>query len=326
MHYSFCMPRLSSIRMNPFLLFDLAWQIHRSLLHPSSQSASTVLNRLRVTSMFNVAQNQVCADLSIVLRVISVVVVDVESLGLSQALFDDWLRVNDKLLQEDEHSCGIDELLCLYVETLDSDTDISDSFKPEYYDQITRVHADGNMNSHGVCLKQLLYEAIRDCMFSIPSFTPLQTKLNTWTHQEYPTYGGVCRSIDTLLLNTPPWEAARNSNLRLIPANRTNAEDFYVFFHGCTEQGGLSILRNGIGLHWNNPKGTDFGPGMYVTKNILDAMYVAQRRSQSRYLPPNRQVIGNRSCCIVFHCPKTEYDPFRKLDLSLASFDPPVER
>ena len=137
------------------------------------------------------------------------------------------------------------------------------------------------MNSHGVSLKQILYEAIHDCMLSIPSFTPLQTKLNHWTHQEYSTYGGDCRPIDILLLDTQPWQASRNPNIRSISGNRTGAEDFYVFYHGCSEEASLSILRNGIGLHWSNQKGTDFGPGLYVTKKLLDAMYVAQRRSAS---------------------------------------------
>ena len=38
------------------------------------------------------------------------------------------------------------------------------------------------------------------------------------------------------------------------------------FYHDCPEHAANSICLNGLGLHWNHPKGTDSGPDVYVKK------------------------------------------------------------
>ncbi|CAF1256954.1 unnamed protein product [Rotaria sordida] len=68
------------------------------------------------------------------------------------------------------------------------------------------------------------------------------------------------------------------------------------------------ICRNGLGLQWDHPKGTDFGTGIYIVRSVLDASYVDQRSTLANSSNSKQDEDQNRPTCIVFRCPKEEFD------------------
>jgi hypothetical protein len=99
----------------------------------------------------------------------------------------------------------------------------------------------------------------------------------------------------------------------------------YTFYHGCLDYAAHSICLNGLGLNWGHSKGSDFGPGVYVGRNILDALRVAEKRASSR--PTNKpDDYQMRPACVVFQCKKEQFDSFSILQLQLNNIDPTANR
>ncbi|CAF1438311.1 unnamed protein product, partial [Rotaria sordida] len=239
--------------------------------------------------------------------------IDVKPFGFDQKLFDIWYRNNIEKFQINEQDhCSIQDILFFYLDSIEDDNHICQVLMPYYEEKIKNIIFNTELNAHGYGYRQLIYDSIRDNMFVTFSYHPFETKKDEWIQQNYPTYGGQFRLLKILLLNKDPTEASKNKHLHsLWNENNKKNKEYYTFFHGCPEYAAHSICLNGIGLFWNHPKGTDFGPGFYVTRNVRDALWTAERRTLSRKSIEE----ANRSACVVFQCPKDDFDRFSILKL-----------
>ncbi|CAF3513046.1 unnamed protein product [Rotaria sp. Silwood1] len=240
--------------------------------------------------------------------------IDVKAFGLNQKLFNIWFKNNIQQLKinEDNHD-NIEDILFLYIDSNEDDNHIGKIIVPDYKEKITNIIFNKKLNPHGYGYKQIIYDIIKDNMFIKLPYHPFETKLNKWVQQDYHTYGGQCRSLKVLLINEDADNASKNKHVHsLWSEDNEKNKEFYTFYHGCSEHAAHSICLNGLGLHWNHPKGTDFGPGVYVTKNVLDALVTAERRTLFRISNEPE----NRPACVVFQCPKDEFNRFLILKLN----------
>ena len=214
-------------------------------------------------------------------------------------------------INEDNHD-NIEDFLFLYIDSTEDDNHIGKIIVPDYEEKITNVIFNKELNPHGYGYKQIIYDVIRDNMFIKLPYHPFETNVNKWVQQDYHTYGDQCRSLKVLLINGDADNASKNKHVHsLWSEDNEKNKELYTFYHGCPEHAAHSICLNGLGLHWNHPKGTDFGPGVYITKNVSDALAIAKRRTLFQISNEPE----NRPACVVFQCPKDEFDRFLILRL-----------
>jgi hypothetical protein len=207
-----------------------------------------------------------------------------------------------------------------------NDNDIPQALMPHYQENIKNVLSNTELNIHGYGYKYIIQDSIRDNIFTMSPYRPFDAKPDKWIQQNYPTYGNQFRAVKVLLLNQDPWEASKNKLVQCLSNDSNANKEFYTFYHGCSETAAHSMCLNGLGLHWNHSKGTDFGPGVYVARNVHDALCVAQRRALSRAPSSKPDEAQNRPACVVFQCPKEEFDSFSILKLQLNNVDPTFDR
>ncbi|CAF2405225.1 unnamed protein product [Rotaria sp. Silwood2] len=208
-----------------------------------------------------------------------------------------------------------------------NDDDIPQVLMPDYEEKIKNILLNTELNIHGYGYKQLIEGSIRDNSFTMSRYRRFETKTQTWIKQNYPTYRNQSRLINVLLLNEDLWQASENKLLQFLSNDtNNNNKEYYTFYHGCLEYAAHSICLNDLGLHWNYPKGTDFGPGVYVTRNLFDALCVAKRRSLYQPSSSKFDEEQNRPACIIFQCPKEEFDTFSILKLEVNNLDLSADR
>jgi hypothetical protein len=200
---------------------------------------------------------------------------------------------------------------------------IIEALHPEYQKKLENLILNDDLNIHGYGYYQLIEESIRGIITCSP-YRPFETEADKWIEQKYSTYNGQSRLLNVLLLNNDAWDASKKKIVHLLCDEKKNNE-YFIFYHGCRETAAHSICLNDVGLQWNNPRGTDFGPGFYVARNLLDALLIAQR--QTFVLPsPKPGENPGRAACVIFHCPKEEFNRFSILKLEENSIDSTSDR
>ena len=201
--------------------------------------------------------------------------------------------------------------------------------KDELRFKLLDIVTDTAMNYHGYHLSDIACTIIEDILREMKPWPPFEKEQNKWINQQYPSSSMeedlLIRSFSVLYLTNTKWNHVSDnkyvksfvaSTLRSSGADGT---EYHFLYHGTIETSAASICAQGALSSCSNRNGVDFGPGFYVGQSMTDALRIADTRARSNAALPGHD--PTLAACLIFKCPKQEFESYRILDLEFDKND-----